>query len=290
MTFRSKTNGWLYLLPQMLIIFIFFIWPSVSAVIQSFYFSDAFGLHHGFSGLQNYLDLFRDPGFFKSVWVTVCLALAINALALSLGILLAFLVDERSKSRRWYKSILLCPYAVAPAVAAILWRFLWQPSLGWFSYAFHEIGIDVNYLTHPTQALWIIILAASWQQLSYNFLFYFVAIQAIPSGIKEASLLDTPSFWHRFWRIIFPLVSPTTFFLLIMNIIYAFFDTFGIIDVITAGGPSNDTTSLIYKVYHDGFVNMDPGASAAQSVMLMAMVIGLTLFQFRFLEKRVHYK
>lgn len=290
MSFRCKTNGWVYILPQMLIIFVFFIWPSISAVIQSFYFSDAFGLHRGFSGLHNYLDLLHDPSFLKSVWITLVLALAINVFSLSLGLLSAFLVDERTKSKRWYKSLLLFPYAVAPAIAAILWRFLWQPSLGWLSYGFQQIGIHINYLTNPSQALWIIILTASWQQLSYNFLFYFVALQAVPGSVKEASLLDTASFWQRFWRIIFPLVSPTTFFLLVMNIIYAFFDTFGIIDVITAGGPANDTTSLIYKVYRDGFVNMDPGASAAQSVMLMVMIIGLTLFQFRFLEKRVHYQ
>lgn len=275
--------------PQLMITFVFFIWPACSAVVQSFFFGDAFGIHQQFSGITNYLDLLHDPGFLDAVMVTGLIAFFVTLLTMGLGLLLAVLVNNRSKSQRIYKSLLLWPYAVAPAVAAILWRFLCQPTIGWVANGLNALGIDFNYLIHPRQAILVIIVTASWQQLSYNFLFYFAALQAVPKSLTEAAIIDGASASRRFWQIVFPLLSPTTFFLLVMNLIYAFFDTFGIIDVLTHGGPDGKTTTLIYKVYKDGFVGMDPGSSAAQSVLLMVFVVGLTLIQFLYLEKKVHY-
>lgn len=280
----------LFILPQLLVTLVFFIWPACSALIQSVFFSDAFGLHKRFAGFVNFGDLLRDPSYGKAVLVTLLVAFAVTLLTMSLGLFLAVLLQSRRKSQQVYKSLLLWPYAVAPAVAAILWRFLCQPTIGWLAHGLESLGVHFNYLIHAKQALLVVILTASWQQFSYNFLFFFAALKAIPNSLIEAAIIDGASAWRRFWQIIFPLLSPTTFFLLIMNLIYGFFDTFGIIDVMTNGGPGNSTTTLIYKVYKDGFVGMDPGSSSAQSVMLMLMVISLTLIQFRYLEKKVHYE
>ncbi|KTD30547.1 MULTISPECIES: ABC transporter permease subunit [Legionella] len=275
---------------QLIITVLFFIWPAFSALIESVFFSDSFGLYHRFAALTNFLDLLQDPDYGKALGITLVVAFCVTLTTMSLGLLLATVLQGRGKSQKMYKSLLLWPYAVAPAVAAILWRFLCQPTMGWLAHGLQSIGVHFNYLTHANQALLVIILTASWQQFSYNFLFFFAALKAIPQSLLEAAILDGASAWRRFWQIIFPLLSPTTFFLLVMNLIYAFFDTFGIIDVMTHGGPGNSTTTLIYKVYKDGFVGMDPGSSSAQSVMLMGIVIALTLFQFRYLEKKVHYE
>lgn len=278
-----------FILPQLLITLIFFIWPAWGALTQSLFFSDAFGLHSVFAGMANFVDLFSDPSYLQVIFTTFVLAFFITGLTLSIGLLLAVLVNNRRKSQRVYKVLLIWPYAIAPAVAAILWRFLCQPTLGWLAIGLRKLGIDFNYLIHAKQALLVVILTASWQQFSYNFLFFFAALQAIPPALIEAAIIDGASSWRRFWQIIFPLLSPTTFFLVVMNLIYAFFDTFGIIDVMTNGGPGESTTTLIYKIYKDGFITMDLGSSAAQSVILMLMVITFTLFQFRYLEKKVHY-
>ncbi len=287
---RHKKLALLLVFPQLLITLLFFIWPACSAIIQSLFFSDSFGLHNRFAGLRNFSDLLGDPGYGRAVLVTLFFAFLITLSTMTLGLLLAVLVQGRLKSQNFYKSKLLWPYAVAPAVAAILWRFLCQPALGWLSHCFNLLGIEFNYLVHPGQAFLVNILTASWQQFSYNFLFFFAALKAIPPSIIEAAIIDGASAWRRFWQIKFPLLSPTTFFLLVMNLIYSFFDTFGIIDVLTNGGPGTSTTTLIYKVYKDGFIGMDPGSSSAQSVLLMLIVIGLTLVQFRYLEKKVHYE
>jgi sn-glycerol 3-phosphate transport system permease protein len=279
-----------FILPQLIITFLFFLWPAASAIWQSLFFSDAFGLHHHFSGLTNFTDLFQSPDYGNSVVVTIVLALSVTAITMILGLLMAVLVSTCKNGKSVYKSLLLWPYAVAPAVAAILWKFLFHPSLGWLTQMCSWFGFDFNYVINSRQALMVIIITASWQQFSYNFLFFFAALKLIPSSLTEAAKIDGASAWRRFWEIIFPLLSPTTFFLLIMNLIYSFFDTFGIIHVITNGGPEYGTTTLIYKVYQDGFVNMDPGSSSAQSVILMIMVVFLTLLQFRYLEKKVHYQ
>lgn len=287
---RNKKLAFFFIAPQLTIIVIFFIWPAFLALKQSLFFQNAFGLHHQFAGLANFIDLFYDPTFYHAFWVTVILAFFVTLVTMTLGLLLAVLVQMRRRSQSFYKTLLFWPYAVAPAVAAILWRFLCQPTLGWISQALHHLGFDFNYLIYPYQALVVIILTASWQQLSYNFLFFFAALQAIPSALIDAAIIDGASAWRRFWQIVFPLLSPTSFFLLIVNLMYAFFDTFGIIDILTSGGPGNSTSTLIYKVYKDGFINMDSGSAAALSVILMLMVALLTFLQFNYVEKRVHYQ
>ncbi|STX51834.1 sn-glycerol 3-phosphate transport system permease protein [Legionella busanensis] len=285
----SKKLIVLFVVPQILLTLIFFIWPAVNALIQAFLFSDAFGINSRFAGFINFRDLAADPAFLQAITVTLILAFSITFVTLTLGLWLATLIHKRQKSQKFYKSLFIWPYAVAPAIAAILWRFLCQPTMGWVTTFLEYFNYDFNYLIYPKQALLVIILTASWQQLSYNFLFLFAALQSIPRSLIDAATLDGATSWRRFWQIIFPLLSPTTFFLLVMNFIYAFFDTFGIIDVLTKGGPENSTKTLIYKVYQDGFVGMDPGSSAAQSILLMLIVISLTYIQFRYLEKRVHY-
>ncbi len=258
--------------------------------MQSLFFSDAFGLHWQFAGLGNYFDLFKSPEYSSALLVTAIIAMAITFLTMGFGLLLAVVVGNRRRGQQVYKSLLLWPYAVAPAVAAILWRFLCHPTLGWVTSALQGMGFEFNYLIHAKQALMVVIFTSSWQQFSYNFLFYFAALKMIPQALIEAAILDGASGWRRFWQVIFPLLSPTTFFLLIMNLIYAFFDTFGIIQVMTNGGPGISTTTLVYKVYKDGFISMDPGSSAAQSVLLMLIVVVFTMAQFRYLEKKVHYE
>jgi sn-glycerol 3-phosphate transport system permease protein len=287
---HNKKLAFFFIIPQLAVTILFFIWPALSALLQSLFFSDAFGLHQRFAGLANFRDLLQDPGYGKAVYVTFIISFFVTLLTMSLGLFLAALVYNRYKSQSYYKTLLLWPYAVAPAVAALLWRFLCQPTIGWLPNAFKAIGFQFNYLIHEKQAIAVVILTASWQQFSYNFLFFFAALQAIPGSLIDAAIIDGASPWRRFWQIIFPLLSPTTFFLLVMNMIYSFFETFGIIDVMTNGGPDNGTTTLIYKIYKDGFVGMDLGSSSAQSVLLMLMVVGLTLLQFRYLEKKVHYE
>ncbi|RUR15734.1 ABC transporter permease subunit [Legionella sp. km535] len=282
--------AWLFIVPQLFITVVFFIWPACGALVQSFFYTDAFGLHQHFAGLSNFSDLFEDPSYLKAVWVTFIIAISVTAITMSLGLLMATLVNSRTRSQGVYKSLLIWPYAIAPAVAAILWRFLCHPTLGWLTHFLHSIGIHFDYVNNANQALLVVILTASWQQFSYNFLFYFAALKAIPTTLIDAATMDGASSWQRFWQIIVPLLSPTTFFLLIMNLIYGFFDTFGIIQVMTHGGPGNSTTNLIYKVYEDGFEGMDLGSSSAQSVLLMIIVILVSLAQFKYLEKKVHYE
>ncbi|MBL7478971.1 ABC transporter permease subunit [Legionella bononiensis] len=282
--------AWLFIVPQLFITVVFFIWPACGALVQSFYYTDAFGLHQHFAGLSNFSDLFDDPSYVKAVWVTFIIAISVTAITMSLGLLMATLVNNRVRSQGVYKSLLIWPYAIAPAVAAILWRFLCHPTLGWMTHFLNAIGIHFDYVNNANQALLVVILTASWQQFSYNFLFYFAALKAIPQTLIDAAIMDGASSWQRFWQIIVPLLSPTTFFLLIMNLIYGFFDTFGIIQVMTHGGPGNSTTNLIYKVYEDGFEGMDLGSSSAQSVLLMVIVILVSLVQFKYLEKKVHYE
>ncbi|MCL9683686.1 ABC transporter permease subunit [Legionella maioricensis] len=287
---HQSLYAWLFIVPQLFITVVFFIWPACSALRQSFFYSDAFGLHQHFAGLTNFFDLFLDPAYAKAVWVTFVIAISVTFFTMSLGLIMACLVRNRVKSQGIYKSLLIWPYAIAPAVAAILWRFLCHPTLGWMTQALQSVGIHFDYVNNAHQAMLVVILTASWQQFSYNFLFYFAALKAVPQSLIDAAIIDGASPRQRFWQIIMPLLSPTTFFLLIMNLIYGFFDTFGIIQVMTHGGPGNSTTNLIYKVYEDGFVGMDLGSSSAQSVLLMAIVGVVSLLQFRYLEKKVHYE
>lgn len=282
--------AWLFLAPQLIVILVFFIWPAFSALYQSLFYTDAFGIQQHFAGLSNFSDLLRDHSYAKAVWVTFVLTISITCFTMSLGLIMAHLVSTKVKGQNLYKSLLIWPYAVAPAVAAILWRFLCHPTLGWMTHSLQFFGIHFDYVNNANQAMLVVILAASWQQFSYNFLFYFAALKAIPRTLIDAATLDGASSRQCFWQIILPLLSPTSFFLLIMNLIYGFFDTFGIIQVMTHGGPGNSTTNLIYKVYEDGFEGMDLGSSSAQSVVLMIIVIGVSLVQFKYLEKKVHYE
>jgi len=288
--FTHKKLALLFVAPQLVITVVFFLWPACSALLQSLFFGDAFGLQQRFAGVVNFTDLFQDPAFAQALYTTFLIAFLVTFFTMLLGLFLAVLVNVRQKSQAVYKTLLLWPYAIAPAVAAILWRFICQPSLGWLAQGLDYMGLHFNYLTNPIQAISVIILTASWQQLSYNFLFFLAALKAIPQPLIDASIMDGANFWQRLWHVILPLIAPTTFFLLIMNLIYGFFETFGIIDVLTNGGPGRSTTTLIYKIYKDGFVGMDPGSSAAQSVVLMILVVTLTLLQFRYLEKKVHYE
>jgi sn-glycerol 3-phosphate transport system permease protein len=277
------------LLMPLLVTFVFFFWPAGQSVLQSVQRGDAFGLSTRFAGVENFAALLADPFYLASVEVTAVFAFAVAALALASGLVLAVMADKVVRGASLYKTVLMLPYAVAPAIAGVLWLFLFNPSVGILGALLRGAGIDWNYLLNGDQALLLVILAAAWKQISYNFLFFLAGLQAIPKVLVEAAAIDGAGPFRRFWRIVFPLLAPTSFFLLVVNIVYAFFDTFGIIHNVTQGGPAKATEILVYKVWYDGVVGLDLGSSAAQSVILMGLVIGLTAIQFRFVERRVHY-
>jgi sn-glycerol 3-phosphate transport system permease protein len=290
---RVVFPGWLVpallLAPQLAVTFVFFYWPAAQAILQSVRHEDAFGLSARFVGLDNFAAVFADPAYLASVEVTLVFSLAVAFLALTSGLLFAVMADKVVHGARFYKTVLLLPYAVASAIAGVLWLFLFNPSVGVVGVALRRAGIDWNYLLNGRQALLLVILAAAWKQIGYNFLFFLAGLQAIPKTLLEAAAIDGAGPRRRFWRITFPLLAPTSFFLLVVNIVYAFFDTFGIIQNVTQGGPAKATEILVYKVWYDGVVGLDLGSSAAQSVILMAIVITLIALQFRFVERRVHY-
>lgn len=287
--FRNPFLGLLLVAPQLLITFIFFIWPTLVAMKMAFLQGDAFGIQAYFVGLDNFKSLWRDPSYLQAFGVTVIFSLAVAVCALLSGLLLAVLVHNVGRGSHFYKTLLIWPYAVAPAVAGLLWRFLFNPSVGVLTSVMHYFGYEWNYLLNGKQALLLVVVAATWQQFSYNFLFFLVGLHAIPKSLLEAAAIDGAGPLRRFWHIVFPLLSPTTFFLLVINLIYAFFDTFGVIQVVTQGGPANMTNTLVYKVYNDGFLGLNLGGSAAQSLVLMMIVIVLTFIQFRYIERKVHY-
>ena len=290
---RVIFSGWLFpavlLLPQMAVTLVFFFWPAAQAIRQSVERQDAFGLATVFVGFDNFLSLFADPDYLGSFAITALFSAAVALLALAPGLLLAVMADRVVRGAAIYKTVLLLPYAIAPAIAGVLWMFLFNPSIGVLAAALRRLGVDWNYLLDAPQAILLVILAAAWKQISYNFLFFLAGLQSIPPSLLEASAIDGASPRRRFWTIVFPLLTPTTFFLLVVNIVYAFFDTFGVIHNVTQGGPGKATEILVYKVWYDGIVGLDLGGSAAQSVVLMAIVITLTAIQFRFVERRVHY-
>jgi len=287
--FQPSLLPYLLVAPQILITLVFFIWPALQALYESFYIQSAFGLGSTFVGLENFVELFEDPLYIESVWRTFMFSGLVAVLAMSLALLFAALADRVIRGAMTYRTLLIWPYAVAPAVAGALWVFMFDPTLGIVSYALDMVGVDWNQSVNGTQAMALIIMAAAWKQIAYNFLFFLAGMQAIPPSVYEAAAIDGASPMRRFWNITLPLLAPTTFFLLVMNVVYAFFDTFGIIDAMTQGGPANATEILVYKVYQDGFVGLDLGSSAAQSVVLMFIVIVLTVVQFKFVEKRVQY-
>lgn len=287
--FRSGWLPWLLLAPQMAVIFVFFFWPAAQALLQSLQQQDAFGTSVDFVGLQNFKELFEDPAYAESFKTTAVFSVLVASIGLTLSLTLAVFADRIVRGGMFYKTMLILPYAVAPAVAAVLWVFMFSPSLGVVAYALGKIGIDWNHLLNSKHAMTLIVMAAVWKQISYNFLFFLAGLQSIPKSLIEAAAIDGARPWRRFWTVQFPLLSPTTFFLLVMNVVYAFFDTFAIVHAATEGGPGKDTEILVYKVYHDGFKALDLGGSAAQSVVLMVIVIALTIVQFRYVEKKVQY-
>lgn len=287
--FGHRLLPYLLLAPQIAVTLVFFYWPASQAVWQSFLLQDAFGLSTRFVWFENYRALFSDPAYYNTMVVTFVFSAAVSALSLSIALLLAVMADKPLRGATAYRTLLIWPYAVAPAVAGVLWIFMFQPSLGMLARGLRTLGLDWNPLLDGRHALILVIMAAAWKQISYNFLFFLAGLQAIPKSLIEAAAIDGARPVRRFWTIVFPLLSPTTFFLLVVNIVYAFFDTFGIIDAMTGGGPSKATETLVYKVYQDGRLGGDLGGSAAQSVILMAIVIALTAVQFRYLERRVTY-
>ena len=287
--FRSGWLPWLLLLPQMTVIGVFFFWPAAQALLQSLQQQDPFGMSVEFVGLDNFRQLVSDPSYIESFKTTALFSALVAGLGISLSLLLAVFADRIVRGGTFYKTMLILPYAVAPAVAAVLWVFMFSPSLGVVAYALGQIGINWNHLLDGGHAMTLIVMASVWKQISYNFLFFLAGLQSIPKSLIEAAAIDGARPWRRFWTIQFPLLSPTTFFLLVINMVYAFFDTFAIVDATTHGGPGQDTSILVYKVYYDGFKAMDLGSSAAQSVVLMAIVIVLTVLQFRYIEKKVNY-
>jgi sn-glycerol 3-phosphate transport system permease protein len=287
--FQHRVLPYLLLTPQLLITVVFFIWPAAQAIFQSVLLEDAFGLSTRFVGFENFARLFGDPNYLNAGRVTVLFAAATAALAMGLGLLLAAMADRVLKGAPGYRTLLMSPYAVAPAVAGVLWLFMFNPVVGIFAYLLRGLGYTWNHQLNGGQALLLIIIAAAWKQISYNFLFFLAGLQAIPRSVIEAAAVDGAGPATRFWRIVFPLLSPTTFFLVVVNVVYVFIETFGIIHTVTSGGPAKATETLVYKVFNDGFIGLDLGGSAAQSVVLMAIVIGLTVVQFRYLERRVQY-
>jgi len=288
-TFNERWLPYLLVAPQIVITLVFFFWPSGQAIWQSVISEDAFGGNTRFVWFENFAHLFSDPNYFASARLTLVFSFLVAALGLAISLLLAVMADRIIRGASVYKTILVWPYAVAPAVAGVLFGFLFNPSVGIVAWALAAIGLEFNYVINGNQALLLVVFAAVWSQVSYNFLFFLAGLQSIPKSLIEAAAIDGAGPGRRFWDIVFPLLSPTGFFLLVINIIYAFFGTFGIVGSLTQGGPGQSTNILIWKVYNDGFRGQDLGGSSAQSVILMIVVIALTFVQFRFIERRVHY-
>ena len=288
-TFPGIAIPALLLLPQLAITFVFFVWPALQSLIGSFYQQDAFGLSQRFIGLDNFARLLGDHTYLSSFAVTLIFSIGTTALAMAMALVLAVLADRVVRGASIYKAVITWPYAVAPAIAGVLWWFLFNPSIGLLPRLLAPLGIVWNHTLDGGQALLLVIIASAWKQVSYNFLFLLAGLQTIPKSLLEASQIDGAGAFVQFRRIVLPLLMPTTFFLLVINLVYAFCDTFGVIHATTSGGPGTATTILVYKVFHDGFEALDLGGSAAQSVILMLIVGALTIVQFRYIERKIHY-
>jgi sn-glycerol 3-phosphate transport system permease protein len=290
---RVTFDGWalpyLLLFPQVLVTAVFFFWPAGQAIYQSAFIPDPFGLKSQFVGFGNFSFLLHDPYYLASFRTTAVFSILVTLVSMGPALWLAVIADRVLKGSGAYRSLLIWPYAVAPAVAGVLWLFMFNPNVGLVSWYLGQFGYNWNHVLDPNEAMALVVAASSWNRISYNFLFFLAGLQAIPRSLIEAAAIDGARFTRRFWTIVFPLLSPTTFFLLVVNVVYAFFETFGVIHTITSGGPQQATTILVYKVYADGFVGQDLGSSAAQSVILLLMVGVLTIIQFRYIERRVHY-
>lgn len=288
--FRSRLLPYLLVAPQLIITAIFFLWPAAEALWYSLQSIDPFGISSTFVGLDNFRRLFSDPYYLDAFGTTLVFSALVTVCGMLFSLLLAALVDYVIRLKKLYQTLLLLPYAVAPVVAAVLWMFLFSPGLGLFSHLLNQMGYNWNYAQNSGQAMFLIVLASIWQQMSYNFLFFFAALQSIPKSLVEAAAIDGAGPVRRFFQLSLPLITPVSFFLLVVNLVYAFFDTFPVIDAATGGGPVQATTTLIYKIYREGFTGLDLSSSAAQSVVLMLLVIGLTILQFRFVERKVQYQ
>ncbi len=287
--FRSRWLPYALIAPQMAIVLVFFFWPAAQALWQSVLSQDAFGTSVQFVGLENFERLFADDTYLASFRTTAVFSGLVAGIGLTLALLLAVMADRVLQGTRIYQTLLVWPYAVAPAIAGVLWLFMFAPSIGVLSWALNEVGFEWNHLLDGRDAMALIVMAAVWKQISYNFLFFLAGLQSIPKSLIEAAAIDGARPWRRFWTIVFPLLSPTTFFLLVINIVYVFIDTFAIVDAATQGGPGKDTAILVYKIYYDGFKALDLGGSAAQSVVLMVILVALTAIQFRYVERKVQY-
>ena len=287
--FRHKWLPYLLVAPQIVITIVFFFWPAIWALETSLYIEDAFGLAREFVGLRNFEELFENDSYLRSFWTTLVFGGSVTALSMAIALALAVAANRVIRSATAYRTLLVWPYAVAPALAGVLWYFMMNPSLGIVAYWLKSVGYDWNHYVNGDEALLMVIVAATWNQISYNFLFFLAGLQSIPRSLIEAAAIDRAGPVRRFWTITFPLLSPTTFFLMVVNVVNAFFNTFGLIHATTSGGPADATSILVYKVYKTGFVGQDYGGSAAQSVVLMALVIGMTVIQFRYVERRVQY-
>ena len=288
-TFNNRLLPYLLLAPQLIITLIFFIWPAAQAVKSSFEREDPFGFSTVFVGLEHYRKLVVDPNYLDALWRTGLFAIAVTVLSMGLGLAFAAAVDRLNRSSRFYTTLLVWPYAVAPVIAGVLWWFIFNNSTGLLTFYLSKMGIRWDHDLNGTQAMILIIIASAWKQISYNFLFFLAGLQSVPHALMEAAAIDGSGPVKRFFTIALPLLSPTTFFLFIINVNYAMFDTFPIIDATTTGGPAQATTTLVYKVYQDGFVGLNLGSSSAQSVLLMLIVMILTFVQFRYVERQVQY-
>ena len=279
----------LLLAPQLAITFVFFVWPGLQSIRSSLFEQDAFGLAEQFVGAANFARILSDPAYLSSFWITIVFAAGTTALSMGIALVLAVLADRAVKGASTYKLLITLPYAVAPAIAGVLWWFLFNPTIGVLPRMLAPFGVVWNHFLNGQQALILVIIASAWKQISYNFLFYLAGLQTIPRGVLEAAEIDGADGFVRFRAIILPLLMPTTFFLSVINLVYAFCDTFAVIHATTSGGPGNATTTLVYKVFRDGFETLDLGGSAAQSVVLLVIVGALTVAQFRYIERNIHY-
>ncbi len=288
-TFRHRWLPYALIAPQIVITIVFFLWPASQAIYQSVLRQDAFGLRTEFVGLANFTRLFEDPLYLQSFWTTIAFSAMVAGLSMGIALILAVMADRVIRSATAYRTLLIWPYAVAPAVAGVLWWFLFNPTIGIAAYAMDALGYDWNHYVDGSDAMALIVIASAWRQVSYNFLFFLAGLQAIPRSLTEAAAIDSAGPLRRFWTIQLPLLSPTVFFLVVVNVVYAFFETFGVVHATTSGGPGQATNILVYKVWRDAFEGLNLGSSAAQSVILMIMVIALTAIQFRYIERRVEY-
>jgi len=289
-TYTSGYLPYLLILPQIVITLTFFYWPALQGLIQSFLLSDPFGQQSKFVGFYNYREIFTDPLYLKSIFITLTFSIAVATVSMTLGLFIATMANRALRAKALVRTMLIWPYAVAPAISGILWLFLLHPSYGIVALGINKwLGINWNPVLNGTDAMVMVTIASAWKQISYNFVFFMAGLQAIPKSLIEAAAIDGASPFKRFWAITFPLLTPTFFFLSVMNIIYSFFETFGVIHTVTQGGPGGSTNILVYKVYQDGFVGLNLGSSSAQSVVLMSLIILITVLQFRYVEKKVQY-